>query len=247
MEQLNFDSETKTDIAIKFIRRYEPAEGYFLGFSGGKDSVVLYDIVIRSGVKFKAYYSCTGIDPPEITRFIRQNYSDVQWLFPKQSFFKELIKRGYPTIFQRWCCDFLKKAPAKNIQLKHRLMGIRAEESFKRKKRGDINCSPKYTTYNPIFFWLEYEIWEYVERNNLPYCSLYDEGFDRIGCVICPFICGTNSWKLKQHQNRFPKQYKAFERAMTELWDQRVWWEKTKKGYARLPEEFIQNWYKRIM
>jgi len=244
MQQLDFDGKTKEEVSIEFIRQYEPPEGYFLGFSGGKDSIVLYDLAVQSGVKFQAYYSNTTIDPPELTKFIRKNYPDVTWLHPRKSFFKFIPQYGFPTKFARWCCNELKKKPSKHIKLRHRLMGIRAEESFKRKTRGQINEYSEQIIYSPIFDWLEWEVWEYIERKELHYCSLYDEGFDRLGCVICPFVCNPNSWKLKLYKERWPKHYQAFEKAMIELWDDREWWRQTRMRYAMLPEEFIENWYR---
>jgi len=74
MQQLDIFGRTKEERAIEFIRQHEPPDGYFLGFSGGKDSVVLYDLTVKAGVKFQAYYSATGIDPPELVKFIRDNY-----------------------------------------------------------------------------------------------------------------------------------------------------------------------------
>ena len=64
MKQLNLQGKTKEEEAIEFIRMHEPPEGYFLGFSGGKDSVVLYDLTQKAEVKFEAYYSSTGLDAP---------------------------------------------------------------------------------------------------------------------------------------------------------------------------------------
>jgi len=72
--------------AITFIQKNEPLEGYFLGFSGGKDSCVLKDLTKRSGVKFQTYYSVTGIDPPEVVKFIKRNHSDVIWKNLKNHF-----------------------------------------------------------------------------------------------------------------------------------------------------------------
>ena len=136
MQQLNLISgKTKEQIAIEFIQEYEPEEGYFLGFSGGKDSVVLYDLAVKSGVKFQGYYSATGIDAPEVVRFIKDNYPDVIFCRPKELFFKSLKRKGYPTKWNRWCCNTLKKEPTKHIPLLHRLMGIRAEESSRRAAR----------------------------------------------------------------------------------------------------------------
>lgn len=50
--------------SLDFIRDNEPPEGYFVGFSGGKDSIVTFDLCRKAGVKFEAYTGITGIDPP---------------------------------------------------------------------------------------------------------------------------------------------------------------------------------------
>lgn len=60
--------------AEKLALRYDPDEGFFLAFSGGKDSQALYHIVEMAGVKFKAHFSPTTVDPPQLIRFIRRNY-----------------------------------------------------------------------------------------------------------------------------------------------------------------------------
>ena len=53
MQQLNLiTGQTKEQEAIKFIREHEPPEGYFLGFSGGKDSVLTHHLAEMAGVKF---------------------------------------------------------------------------------------------------------------------------------------------------------------------------------------------------
>lgn len=56
--------EQMEEASIKFIQKNEPECGYFVAFSGGKDSIVVENLVKRSGVKYKVYYNATGIDPP---------------------------------------------------------------------------------------------------------------------------------------------------------------------------------------
>jgi len=241
MQQLNLiTGQTKEQEAIEFIREHEPPEGYFLGFSGGKDSVVLYDLTQKAGVGFEAYYSATGIDAPEVVTFIKEKYPTVIHKRPKESFFSLIPKKGYPTKWTRWCCDKLKKEATKDVPLGKKLMGIRAEESKRRADRPRIDSfSKKQIIYKPIFNWLEWEIWDHIDTNNLLVCSLYSEGFSRLGCVVCPFVDGK---KLKMHKDRWPKIYAAFEKAMKKLWDKG---KPNKEPWRELSfGEFLNNWYR---
>ena len=71
--------------AAKIAPMYDD-EGYlWLGFSGGKDSQALYHIAQLSGAKFKAFFSPTSVDPPEVIRFIRKNYPEVEFTPLKKS------------------------------------------------------------------------------------------------------------------------------------------------------------------
>jgi phosphoadenosine phosphosulfate reductase len=223
-QQLKITGKTNEEEAIDFIVEHKPEnEPWFVGISGGKDSAVLYDLCKKSGVECEYYYSATGIDPPEVVKHIKRNYSDVIIRKPKQSFYQELQTRGFPTKRTRWCCDFLKKDPTADVPYKKKLMGIRSEESSNRSKRPQIDLYKNGDeVYKPIFYWKEWEIWEYIERHDLPYCSLYDEGFGRIGCVVCPFICNPKpkyaKWNLQIHKDRWPKIYATFERAMRKFY-----------------------------
>lgn len=237
--------EQLTEEALRFIRENTPKdEVWFVGFSGGKDSSVVLDLVKRSGVLFKAYYSNTTVDPPELVRFIRKMHPDVQFLYPKKSFLKFIQSKALPTRKTRWCCDVLKKDPAKNIPLRHRIMGLRAEESNARASLPRIDPFPdrKYTVYKPIFHWPEWAVREYIEKQQLPYCELYDEGFDRLGCVVCPFICGPQA-KLALHRARWPKMYKAFEWAATRWWERKACSSQQVVEHWESPEALIEWWY----
>lgn len=41
-------------------------------------------------------------------------------------------------------------------------------------------------TINPIIDWEDRDVWDFIKGNSIPYCSLYDEGFERLGCIGCP-------------------------------------------------------------
>ena len=78
--------------SISFLQEHEQTDGYFLGFSGGKDSIVTLELAKMSGVKFIAGYNFTGIDHPEVVRMIRREYPEVQGIHPRKTLWSLLKK-----------------------------------------------------------------------------------------------------------------------------------------------------------
>lgn len=54
----------KVQAAIETLKAFEPAEGYVVEYSGGKDSEVILELAKMAGVKFEAAYNATTVDPP---------------------------------------------------------------------------------------------------------------------------------------------------------------------------------------
>lgn len=73
----------KVQTAIDRLRAFEPEDGYYLAFSGGKDSQCIYHLAEMAGVKFDAHYRITSVDPPELVRFIKTQYPDVHMDYPR--------------------------------------------------------------------------------------------------------------------------------------------------------------------
>lgn len=69
----------KIQQSIDFLRKLETDEPFYLGFSGGKDSVVILDLAERAGVRFTATYANTTVDPPGTISFIKIIIR--KWLF----------------------------------------------------------------------------------------------------------------------------------------------------------------------
>ena len=125
--------------AAKIAPMYDE-EGYlWLAFSGGKDSQALIHIAQLSGVKFKAYFSPTSVDPPEVIRFIRNSYPEVEFNPLKKSIYSEFLKRKcLPSMKMRWCCAEFKEKGGTNKVL---LVGVRNSESVKRSKRKEVEVT----------------------------------------------------------------------------------------------------------
>lgn len=215
--------------AEKLAIRYDSEDGFFLAFSGGKDSQALYHIAEMAGVKFKAHFSPTTVDPPQLIRFIRRNYPDVEFAKVKKNIYQVAVqKQILPSMRIRWCCaEFKENAGAGKVTL----IGIRHEESVRRSKRKEVEVSgrkfsgyldqfeewsaeqmkKKYKNLNqdqfsydkekeircingkdsilisPIIDWTERDVWEFLnEVVKVPHCELYDKGYKRIGCILCP-------------------------------------------------------------
>ena len=111
--------------AVDRLREYEPPEGYYLAFSGGKDSQCVYHLAVEAGVKFDAHYNVTTVDPPPLLQFIKKNYPDVKFEIPEKTMWELIpLKRMPPTRMVRWCCDHLKERGGSGRAV---VTGIRAD------------------------------------------------------------------------------------------------------------------------
>ena len=236
----------KIEYSIELLRksekmtiRLDPENGFYLAFSGGKDSQALYHIALMAGVKFKAHMNLTSIDPPEVIRFVKKQYPDVELIKPKMSIYDMALKKHIlPTRTLRWCCaEFKEMSGAGKVTL----IGIRKEESARRSKREEVstNIKGKRTEetfdqwsehqekmvtcvggedkilVSPIIHWAERDVWEFLnDVVKVPHCELYDEGYTRIGCILCPM--SNRKSKLRDIE-RFPHAKKRWIQTIEKL------------------------------
>jgi len=203
----------KVTTSIERIVTNAPLCGYHFAFGGGKDSIVVDELLKRSGVIYRKVYAQTGIDPPELVSYIHLYHPDTIFQSHKMSMFAGIEKKGLPTRNRRWCCQYLKHFTSKG---NFNVTGIRWAESSRRKKYGVISYLGSDKVLNPIIDWTNYEVWDFIRDNDLPYCKLYDEGWTRLGCLIC-----TMASKKERLREAFlyPKICEAYRRANQRFYD----------------------------
>lgn len=234
--------------AEKIALNYDAEDGYYLAFSGGKDSQALFHMTQLAGVKFRGHMNLTSVDPPEVIRFVKRNYPEVELLKPSKSIYQIAVeKQILPTMRVRWCCaEYKETAGAGKVTL----IGIRKTESSRRNKRNEVEINNRKFSGNldelveyrqelkakrakrkskqqgmnitnadeeqtlgcihgkesllisPIIFWTEKDVWEFLnDVVQAPHCSLYDEGWHRIGCIGCPM--SSHKQKMIEYE-RYP-------------------------------------------
>lgn len=135
-----YDSMNLLFKALPVAKKYDPDNGFYLAFSGGKDSQALYHIAQLAQVPFKAHMMLTSVDPHEVILFIKRQYPDVVLHKPKDSIYNLAVKKKFllPSRIIRWCCAELKEVGGAGTVC---LTGIRKQESVKRSKRQEVEVS----------------------------------------------------------------------------------------------------------
>ena len=150
----------------------------------------------------------------------KSRYNKTKWL---------PIARDMPFLISHYCCTVMKKSPLSTFQKANHLypyIGTMAQESMLRKtawlNHGCNAFDGNKITSQPLSFWTNQDILQYIKRFGLDICSVYGyietlnngnlhcTGTQRTGCVFCGF----GAHNEKQGEERFlllkethPKQY----------------------------------------
>ena len=208
--------------------------GFHLAFSGGKDSQVILELAKMAGVKFKAFFYKTSVDPIELLTFIRSNYPEVEWIKPEKTMYQLIYKKGMlPIRKARFCCEVLKERQGINSVV---ITGIRAGESKKRAKRKEVEQScikgQDKILIHPILNWTVTEVFEFLKSRNIKVSELY-ETRSRIGCVGCPM----SPKSMRKDFREMPNFKKAYINTVQKLID-----EKAKYSEFESAEDVV-NWW----
>lgn len=145
-----------------------------------------------------------------------------------------------PTRLVRYCCDELKEGGGKDRMI---TTGVRWDESTARKSRGALEiiskrrkksiflnndndedrrlfetCTMKgKRVANPIIDWETSDVMDFLTGEKVKLCSLYSEGWKRVGCIGCP-MAGKHRYA---EFARYPTYKKAYIRAFDKMMEMR--------------------------
>lgn len=198
------------DEAFEFVRKSAAKfdeERIVISFSGGKDSTVTADVVIKalSNPSLVHIFGNTTLEFPYTVEYTeRYRYNHPQAIFQiakneEQVFMDVCEDIGPPARMMRWCCSMFKTGPITRVinslyrnQQILTFYGIRKSESVSRSKYNRIEDGAEsvkiqqQTVASPIFFWKDIDIWLYMMAEEVDFNYAYRLGYDRVGCWCCP-------------------------------------------------------------
>lgn len=243
LEDLSLDRKIEKALSLLRIAAIGNNEPIEVSYSGGKDSDVILELVKMAGIKYRAIYKNTTIDPPGTIKHCMENNVEI---VRKKSFAQVIQQKGFPNFLRRFCCRELKEYKI----LDRSVQGIRRSESTKRAKRYKeptvcrLYGSKKQhvEVFLPILNWTDADVTEFIRQRGIKCHPLYyDEQGNfcpqcRLGCMGCP-----------QKSDRGLGDFKRNPR-LVKFWlrNGEIWWnthklKKTKKKFKSHYEVFVCN------
>jgi len=182
-----------------------------VSFSGGKDSLVTLLLVRDTLTEFDILFADTGLEFTETVDNVKQTAKELSLPLKihssGDSFWQSIDNFGPPTVEARWCCKVCKLGAITQVIEQNyengclTFIGQRKYESQIRANSEHIWKNPSVGNQigaTPIQNWTALHVWLYLFWKKAKYNPLYEEGFDRIGCWLCPSASMADFSRLSQ-------------------------------------------------
>lgn len=187
--------------SIKFIRKLYEKTGkkVVVSYSGGKDSLTALSLTLEAIGDAELLFNDTGLELPDTIKnveYVARKYGlKLNLATAGDAFWKAVWIFGPPGKDYRWCCKITKLVPLARVAKNKwpdgalNIVGQRAYESIDRARSPSIwrnRWIPHLLSASPIQEWNQLLEWLYIRKYKLPYNPLYEKGFERLGCYVCP-------------------------------------------------------------
>lgn len=199
------DLSEKVKNAISVLKSFEPDDGYYLCYSGGKDSDTIRILADLANVRHENVHNLTTVDAPETVYYIR-SLGDVRIDQPERSMWR-LIRDTMipPTRLVRYCCEELKERGGSG---RLKITGVRKDESQKRAESGGlikIIGKPKTNQRKADEIGIEYRVTKQgglvMNMDNSPARRLVESCYRTSATMLNPITDWTESevWDFLHH------------------------------------------------
>lgn len=194
---LDFDYETVENVLRWALSTF--GDKVAIASSFGAEDVVLIDMAVKINPAVRIFTLDTGRlhqETYDVMDEVRKRYNiPIEVCFPDKNKVEEMIGKHefnlfYQSIELRKLCCYVRKVEPLKEKLKHLdawVCGLRQEQSVTRThiKKVEFDSSSNITKINPLADWTNSDVWDYIEKNDLPYNKLHDKNYPSIGCVPC--------------------------------------------------------------
>ncbi|SFE74243.1 phosphoadenylyl-sulfate reductase [Thermophagus xiamenensis] len=199
IEELNsrFRDKSPEDLISWFLDEY--GHRVALSSSLGAEDQVLTDMVLKIRPDARIFTLDTGRLFPEtydlIDRTNKKYNVKIEVLFPDYKRVEEMVNSKGINLFydsienRKLCCHIRKIEPLTRVfkTLDAWICGLRAGQAVTRQNIQLVEWDDNngLIKVNPLAYWSESQVWDYIKANKVPYNPLHDKGYPSIGCLPC--------------------------------------------------------------
>ena len=198
VDVLNSDVTTAKDAIEWASENLHPSVGKASSF--GAEDAALIDMMVRINPEFQFFTLDTGFLPKETHDIIaatEHRYGiSVERLRPDPKRVNDMVEQHGKYLFyesvenRKICCHIRKVEPmnAKLSTLDGWITGLRCDQN---QNRNDMNMFELDKAHggilkiNPIINWSIDDVWDYINKHNVPHNALLDKNYASIGCEPC--------------------------------------------------------------
>lgn len=203
LQELNTKyQDKKTEEIISYIVEKIGVSKIALASSLSIEDQVLTDILLKVNPKARIFFIDTGRHFQKSYDLMEETMSRYKFNYevyaPENSELEAAVSKHGPNFFyesielRKKCCEIRKVKPLNRVlgTVDGWICGLRRDQSLTRQEVDIFEWDKSHSIYkiNPIAYWTEEQVWEYIKKNNVPYSHLYNIGFRSIGCEPCTRI-----------------------------------------------------------